>query len=216
MQFTSLDIAGYKGQPVPNTLLWQEKPATHLGIVLPGYRHSADRSDLYYAAHILTDRGADVLRVEYAYPRTNMMQLPDAEQDAWIAADARAACNKALAERPYEKITLIGKSLGTLGMGHLLADERLRGAQCVWSTPLLGVPWLVERIREVKPRSMFIVGTADGHYKPDVLKQLVEATGGRATIIEGANHGLEIPGDIDRSLRAVEQIVHELQAFLAG
>lgn len=214
MKLSSLDIVGYKDQPVPNTFIIQPGPTQHLGIILPGYRHSVDMPDLHYAGRILLDQGADLLRVEYAYTRTNFLEQPESEQDRWISSDVFAACSAGLAHRAYERMTLVGKSLGTIAMGHLLADSRFQKATCVWSTPLLTVKWLCSRIEEIHPRSLFVTGTADNFYKPDILERLVNVTKGHTCIIEGADHGLEIPGDIPKSLRALGQIVQALQEFL--
>jgi len=214
MELTSLEIAGYKNQRVPNTFFRQEKETTHLGIVLPGYRYSADRAELYFASRILLEQGVDLFRVEYAYNQTSFMKVPESEQDDWISNDVFAACNICLSQRSYEKITLIGKSLGTIAMGHLLTDSRFQSATCVWSTPMLTVEWLPKQIEQVKPRSLFIVGTADNYYKPEILKKLVEATKGRVVGIDRATHALEIPGSISESLDVLNRIVKELQGFL--
>jgi hypothetical protein len=40
MDLKTLDALGYKDQKVPNTFVIQSKPMGHLGIILPGYRHS--------------------------------------------------------------------------------------------------------------------------------------------------------------------------------
>jgi len=214
MQLTSLKIPGYKDQPVPNTFYRQDSETRQLGIVLPGFRHSADRAELYYGARILLEKGADVLRAEYTYYETDYVKVSDDEQYDWISKDASAVGNAGLAQRPYERITLLGKSLGTIAMGHLLGDPRFRTATCVWFTPVLTDPMMVDRIQQVKPRSLFIIGTADHYYQPDVLKSLVAATQGRATVIDGANHGLEIPGSIPQSLDTLNRIVTDLQEFL--
>jgi hypothetical protein len=214
MEFKALDVTGYKNRRVPNTFVVQPKPALHLGIILPGYRHSADMADLHYAGRILLDQGADLLRLEYVYYRTDFMDQPERERDKWISTDVLAACNAALSCRPYSKITLVGKSLGTLAMGHLLADSRFQAAACVWSTPLLTVKWLCSRIEQIRPRSLFIVGTADHFYQPEILKRLEDVTLGHSLVIQGADHGLEVPGSIPRSLQALDQIVQALQEFL--
>jgi pimeloyl-ACP methyl ester carboxylesterase len=215
MELSSLDVIGYKNQQVPNTFIIQPSPTQHLGIILPGYRHSADMADLHYAGRILLEQGADLLRVEYAYYRTDFMEQPDSEQDKWISNDVFAICNTALSHRSYNQITLVGKSLGTIAMGHLLADSRFQSATCVWSTPLLTVEWLRSRIEQVHPRSLFIIGTADKFYKPDILKHLEFVTKGRAVVIEGAHHGLEVTDSISKSLSALNQIVQALQEFLS-
>ena len=214
VRLSSLDIVGYKNQPVPNTFITQPKPTQHLGIVLPGYRYSVEMAPLYYAGRILLDQGADVLRIEYAYYRTDFLKQPENEQDRWLSRDVFAACDAGLSYRPYEKITLVGKSLGTIAMGHLLNDSRFQEATCVWLTPLLPVEWLRARIEQIHPRSLFMIGTADQFYKPDILKHLELVTKGYSIVIEDANHGLEIPGDIPKSLAALNQMVQALQEFL--
>ena len=99
-------------------------------------------------------------------------------------------------------------------MGHLLADSLFQSATCIWETPLLTVEWLCSRIEQIHPRSFFVIGTADKFYQPDILKHLEYVTQGQSMIIEGANHALEIPGDIPKSLIVLNQIVQALRAFL--
>ena len=214
VSLNSLDIVGYKNKPVPNTFITQSTATKRLGIVLPGLRYSAEMAPLYYAARILLDQGADVLRVEYEYYRTDFLQQPESEQDQWISSDVFGACNAGLSYRSYEKITLIGKSLGTIAMGHLLGDKRFQKATCIWETPLLTVEWLCSRIEQVHPHSLFVIGTADRFYKPDILKRLELITKGSSLVIEDANHGLEIPGDITKSIKALEQMAQAFQEFL--
>lgn len=214
MELKTLAAPGYKGQQVPNTFVTQPNPTGHLGIILPGYRHSADMADLHYAGRILMEQGADLLRVEYRYYQTDYLNQSETEQNQRISEDVFAVCNACLAFRLYDKITLVGKSLGTRGMGFLLGDERFQKAGCVWSTPPLTNEWLCSRIEQIRPRSLFMMGTADDYYKPEKLKHLAGVTNGRAVIIEGANHGLEVPESIPKSLVGLGQIVQALQAFL--
>ena len=215
MELSSLDVIGHRNQQVPNTFIAPPSPTHHLGIILPGYRYSAEMAPLYYAGRILLEQGADLLRVEYAYYRTDFSEQPEIEQDKWISSDVYAACNRVLSHRSYEKITVVGKSLGTVAMGHLLGDSRFQRATCVWFTPLLTLDWLCSRIEQTHPRSLFIMGTADRFYKPEILKHLEDITNGSSIVIEGANHPLEIPGDIPKSLTVLNQIVQALREFLS-
>ena len=214
MELKTLDALGYKDQKVPNTFVVQSNPTGHLGIILPGYRHSADMADLHYAGRILMEQGADLLRAEYLYYQTDYLNQTESGQNQRISEDVFAVCNACLAFRPYDRITLVGKSLGTKGMGFLLGDERFQKADCVWSTPPLTTEWLYSRIEQIHPRSLFIFGTADDYYKPEILQHLVSVTNGRSVVIEGANHGLEVPESISRSLQGLGQIVRGLQEFL--
>lgn len=210
----SFDILGYKNQPVPNTFFAQPTPTQHLGIILPGYRYPPEMPPLYYAGRILLEGGADLLRIEYTYYRTDFPKQPEREQDKWLSGDVFAACEAALSRHSYEKITLIGKSMGTIAMGQLLADPRFQSAICVWLTPLLTMDWLCSRIEQIHPRSLFVIGTADKFYQPEILNRLEHITAGRSLVIDSANHALEIPGDIPGSLAVLNQIVQALQEFL--
>jgi pimeloyl-ACP methyl ester carboxylesterase len=216
METQCLDVIGFRARRIPNTYITQDHPALHIGIILPGYSHTVDRPDLHYAGRVLLESGADLLQVEYAYDHTSFKDSTSAEQNDWIAMDVFAACNAVLAQKAYHKITLVGKSLGTLGMGYLLADKRYQSAHCIWLTPLLTHTWLVKRIEEVHPRSLFIMGTADFFYLPEVFQNLVAITNGQSLVIEGMNHGLEIPDNVSASLKALEQIVQAIQVFVAA
>ena len=212
--FHSLKVVGYHDQPVPNTYITHSDRSTHLALFLPGYRFPVDMPPMHFTRRILLEQGADIFSVEYAYNRTNFMDLPQSEQDRWISTDVFAACNTVLAQHPYEKITLVGKSIGTLAMAHLLADHRFQRATCLWLTPLLTVDWLCSRIEQVRPHSLFIIGTSDRYYQPAILKQLEKVTDGHAVLIQDASHLLEIAGDIQKSILALSQIMQSIQEFL--
>lgn len=214
MELRSLDVVGYQNQLVHTTFIASPNPTGHLGIILPGYRYPVEMPPLHYAGRVLLEQGADVLRVEYAYNRTDFIKQPESEQDEWISSDVFAACEAGLSQRSYEKITLAGKSLGTIAIGHLLTDERFQTADCIWFTPILTVEWLLSRIEQTHPRSLFVIGTEDQFYKPDLLKHLETVTNGQAVVIEGVDHSLEIPNSISGSLIALNQIVQALQKFL--
>lgn len=214
MDQISMDVLGYNHRQVPNSMFRHGKPVNHLGIILPGYRHTADMPDLYYAGRILLAKGADVLRVDYAYDKTDFMEKTEQEQADWLNADVKAACEAALKKRSYGKITIIGKSLGSLAMGHLLNEKAMETFHCVWSTPLLTNDWLCSQIMKYHPRSLFIIGTEDKFYHPVILDELVRGTHGKAVVLNGVNHGLEIPNDILGTLDALAQIVKAVLEFI--
>lgn len=213
---SSLPIAGYRDLPVPNTFVRQPGETDHLALILPGYAYPCEMPALYYPAALLLSLGADVLHVRYAYNENpDFRALPEPEQDAWLFADVAAATAAALAQRPYQRVTLVGKSLGTLAMGHLLAtDSRLAGAYCVWLTPLLSDATLVAQMRQHCRRAFFVIGTADSEYDAATLAELRQATGGDALVVEGAHHGLEISDDLERSILVMRDLVAALRIFL--
>jgi hypothetical protein len=213
-----LEIADAGGDPVPHTFLRQPGEADHLALVLPGTGYTGRMALLHYPTRLLLDAGADALRLEYDYLRRPAFRaLPDAAQERRFFGDVEAAARAALARRPYARLTLIGKSVGTLGMGHLLDALEPAGVAtaAVWLTPLLRDEGLRRRIAAHRPPSVFVIGTADPHYDPALLEEVRGATGGRAVLVEGADHGLECPGDVWGSLRALERTLRAVAALAA-
>ncbi|QBD82405.1 hypothetical protein EPA93_43105 [Ktedonosporobacter rubrisoli] len=214
-EMITLDIAGYHGERVPNTFWRQEKEAEHIAVILPGIGYTCQMPLLFYATRVLQDQGADVLWVEYNQ-RADFKAQAGAELAQLLNADVGAACQAVLTQRKYRQITIIGKSLGTLAMGALLTtDPRLAQAKAVWLTPLLSRAALCAQIISYGRRSLLVIGTADGHYDPAPLAEIQTATHSELLVIAGANHGMEIAGDVLQSLRAMEQIMQALQTFLS-
>ena len=214
---TTLTIGGYRDEQVPNRLQRPEGAIDHLAVLLPGYGYTLDMPLFYYAEHLLLERGWDVLRVEYAYnTRPEFQTLPKPERDRWLLADTTAAWRAALGLRTYERVVLIGKSLGTRAMGYLLtvADPH-PNVGAVWLTPLLGEEQLRKQIQQYGGPSLFVIGTADPHFDPVVLEKMQVATIGEAVVVRNADHGMDIPGDPIASVRAIERVVEALGRFLA-
>jgi pimeloyl-ACP methyl ester carboxylesterase len=215
-----LSITGYDGAAVPNTFLRQRGETEHLGILLPGFAYGCDRPLLYYPGRLLDELGADVLRLEAVYtldapPASGMVSH---ELVRRVQADAAAVSRAALAKRPYRRLTIVGKSLGTLAMTALLALSGLpETTEAVWLTPVLGV--LLER-RQLAPlaasrvRSLVAIGTSDPFYDEARLAQWRAATGAEEEVVVGADHALEIPGDVVASVQELERLMRAMRAFL--
>lgn len=212
-----LSISGYRGQQVPNEFLQQDQSSRHLAILLPGLGYSTDMPLMYYPAELLLNNQTDVLYVQYDYKHQEGYQAASMEARMnWLFEDASAACKAGLAQRPYTHITMIGKSLGTLAIGHLLTTQQgLQNARCVWLTPVLGIGSLLSQVTQEKRAALFVIGTADRHYDGALLKEAEQATGGQSLVIEGADHSLEFPKDLPRTLNALQQVMQAVEQFLS-
>lgn len=213
---TALEISGYRGEPVPNTFFQQYQETRHAALLLPGLGYTCQMPLFYYPTLLLQALGADVLCVDYAYNRRPDFQtLPPPEQARWLYTDVAAAYNSILSQRSYEQVTVIGKSLGTLAMGHLLTTEALRmDTKAIWLTPLLKNEALRAQIQRYGQHSLFVIGTADPHYSAAYLAEVQAATQGERVVVEGADHSLVINGDVFKTLQAMDQIMHAVQKFL--
>jgi hypothetical protein len=213
-----LDIAGYQGRPVPNEFVRPEAGANRLAIFLPGFAYTCDMPLFYYAERLCLALGIDVLRVEYAYNTVpGFLSLPDGETDRWLAADVTAAYRAALAQGPYRELILIGKSIGTVAMASLLTmDDRFADpVRAVWLTPAFRLPNLTVQMTRCPDPSLIVIGDVDHHYDPAALARLREATNPEVLVISGADHSLEIRGDLAASITALGQTMQTVEHFLA-
>ena len=215
---TVLSIQGYRGEPVPNRFQRPEGATDRLAVLLPGLGYTLDMPLFYYTEDLVLARGWDILRVEYAYNRPEFQEMPQAERARWLLADATAAYRAGLAQGQYESIALIGKSLGTLAMGHLLtmADQPAAASRAVWLTPLLGNDRLREQIGRFGGPSLFVIGTADPHYDAAILEEVRAATDGETVVVPDADHGMDVPGDAVASVHAVARVVAALAEIPSG
>ena len=215
--FKTLEIAGYRNEPVSNTFLRQDEAARQVAIVLPGVGYTCHMPLLYYPSQVLLASGMDVLWVEYNYiRRPDYRALSDAEQKRWLFTDVTVACQAALAQRSYQQVTLVGKSLGTVAMSHLLAtDARFARSRLVWLTPVLRNDQVRAQILRSGSRGLVAIGTADPFYDPTYLADLQAAAKSEVVVVDGANHSLEIAGNVQQSLQILDRVTRAIQAFVS-
>ena len=215
--FKTLGIAGYRNEPVPNTFLRQDEAARELAVVLPGVGYTCHMPLLYYPSQALLTLGMDVLWVEYNYiRRPDYRALADAEQKQWLFTDVAAACQAAVTQRSYQQVTLVGKSLGTVAMSRLLAtDTRFAKSRLVWLTPVLRNDDVRAQILRGGSRALVAIGTADPFYDPEYLADLQAAAKSEVVIVDGADHSLEVAGDVLQSLQILERVTRAIRAFVS-
>ncbi len=215
MRTTTLAIHGYRDEPVPNRFHRQDLEADHLALVLPGFGYSCDMPLRYCTVSHLLDVDADVLQVDYAYDRRpDYRSLVADERLRWLRADVAAAWQAAVAQRPYRRFTAVGKSLGTRALPELLAAEpRLQDAQTIWFTPVWHEDAVFEHLRGGAHPALVVIGTADPAYDAARVEALRAVSGCAVLVIPDAEHALEVPGDVVRSVQAVEQALRAVQRF---
>jgi hypothetical protein len=207
-----LEIRSNDTSLVPNTFISQES-SNHLAIIFPGLGYNADMPLLYYTTSVLSKQGADVLQLRYTYQNEAFQSLAEQAQYQKIIADCSAAHAVAIKQRSYSRITLVGKSLGTLALGHLLTQSDISSTKFVWLTPLFRNEPLRKQLTSRKHQALFVIGTKDPHYKADVLNEVENKTGGESLVVQNANHSLEVEGVLE-SVAITEQYVGSLSAFL--
>src|SRR5579875_3712458 len=151
----TLDFQGYRQEAVPNLFFQQDEPAEQAALVLPGRGYSCQGPVLSYPRLELLARGMDVLCVEYTQ-HTGFSSLADQELLRCSIADAEAAYRALMSQRAYQRIALVGKSLGTMVMARLLTTLSLsEPVLTAWLTPVLNFERVRTQMKEI-PGPTFI------------------------------------------------------------
>lgn len=212
---TNLEIHGYEGRRIENRFFQQEGASETLGLIYPGLRYTSDMPLLYYTTKLLTERGSDVLQLWADYTSPDYQSRPPKQRAAWLRADGQALLRAGQKQRNYSELVLIGKSIGTLILTELIIHGDMpKNSTLIWLTPLFHLEHVVEAARQSPGPALFIGGGQDPSYTQEGVAQITDLPNVTTIRIAGANHSLEIPGDLPRSLRAMEEIAQGIDNFL--
>ncbi len=216
----SLPIDGYRGLAVKNVLFRREVPSDHLVFIFPDVRYPSSAPLLYYTRELLLAGGADVLAVDFDYP--------EEPRNLHFLDDVVGIYETAELYHPFERLTLVGKALGTLAAAYLVREDKLpEQAELVWIGPPADAPSVLETLRQCRYRSLVVAGSCDGSHPSVGLKARATAFGERAELLElrsndrltvhlfeGSDDNLERPGEPLVSLELLGSYVHLLADFL--
>ena len=211
-----LTIKGYDGKPLKNRLYMQPEQTRKIALIFPGLAYNSTMPLLHYSIQAILAAGINVLSVDYDYSNNQeFLQQSLRGKSEWLTGDVEAAVEFVTKKEKQEIVCLAGKSLGTLALGHLLETQKdLRNAKTIWLTPLIKNPDLMEQMLAYMKDAIMVIGTSDSQYDSDIIDRLNANTQLGGIVVDGANHSLEIEGDVTKSLRVLMQIVTIIQQFL--
>ena len=211
-----LDIKGHGDKPLKNRLIRLSDDTQKVALVFPGLAYNSTMPLLHYSIQAIIASGINVLTVDYDYSNNpEFLKQSIRSRSDWMIGDIEAALKVITEQENQEVVCLTGKSLGTLALGHLLeTHENLRDAKTIWLTPLIKNPELMEQMLSHMKDAVLVIGTKDTHYDSDIIDRLNATTLLRGIVVDGANHGLEIEGNVTKSLQVLMQIVTIIQQFL--
>jgi len=202
------------GRPLMHKYYPQDGKPAGLLVVFPGAHYGPEGPLLYYPRELLRHAGWDTLDVSYGF-QTRMAEIK-AETLEGVLTESSEAIKLAMAQRGYDRVGLLGKSLGAGVIAHLCRGEpRLACARAAYLTPPLGTPFFDPIVSETQQPTFLAIGTADRFYNVDALDALKSAKTFQTTTIEGADHHMSFPGDLESSLRVLQKVVHEVVGFFA-
>jgi hypothetical protein len=167
-------------------------------VVVPGGSFGPMAGLLLYAGAVPGRRGATVHR--HAWTREPSDPFVPAIE-GWVRAELVPLLD-AVGGSPL----LIGKSLGTNGAA--LAAER--GLPAVWLTPVLTVPWIATAMGAATAPFLLVGGTADALWDGELARRLSP----HVLEVEGADHGMQLPGPLIDTIAVLGRLVGAMEEFL--
>lgn len=173
-------------------------------ILLPGAGYGPDAPLLWFARAAALAQGLNVLSVDDTFDGGG------GDPHAWVEARLNAAIQHVADPRP----ALVAKSLTTLSSP---IAARL-GLVAVWLTPLINPAGtslsaaVVDGLKAATAPSLLIGGMADPSWDGNLARRFPIAS---VIEIPGADHSLQVPGDIEGSLDALRDVARAIGTFLS-
>jgi pimeloyl-ACP methyl ester carboxylesterase len=123
-----------------------------------------------------------------------------------VLTDVLPALDRVTEEHPAATPLLIGKSLGSYAS--VVAADRALPA--VWLTPVLTATWVTDALRRSTAPFLLVGGTADGMWDGDLARELTP----HVLEVEGADHGMFVPGRLAGCAEVLGRVVTAVEDFL--
>jgi hypothetical protein len=170
-------------------------------VVIPGGRHGPGTPLLMYGGDVAERAGATVHRHSWSSRQWPNYERPEIE--GWVCGEVTPLLDT-IGGRPL----LLAKSLGTNAAA--LAAERSLPA--VWFTPLLTAPWVVAALERAAAPFLLVGGTADNFWDGPLARRLSP----HVLEVEGADHGMYVPGPMTASVAVLGRVVAAVEEFLTA
>jgi len=173
----------------------------NLAILFPGVSYNTDQPLFYYAELKYYLKGYKIIKIDYG----------DCLQTATSFDKGIESIKEFVAKQvsdidfsAYQDIVFISKSVGSIIAGWLENELNAEQIRHIYLTP---IEKTLEYISSGKNISIVIAGTDDKYLASSVLKEHCADENVRLELIEGADHSLEVPGDMSVNIDILKRIV---------
>lgn len=178
-----------------------DRGADRWAVILPGAMYLPDAPLLWFAREACLAAGRNVLAVWDTFDQRT-------DPQRWVDERLEAALDRVADKTPL----IIAKSLTTLAA----ADVARCGVPAAWLTPLIGragTPYatvVIDGLRASAAPCLLIGGTADPSWDSAVAHSIPRA---RVVEVADADHTLQVPGNVARSIDALRTIAEAIEVF---
>jgi len=187
-----------------------------LGLVFSGVGYNYRNPLLYYSKELLVQHGCDYVGVDFKYyADPSFRSLSDDERYKRLSDDNDKVLDEARRLAPeYERIFLVGKSMGTSTVRNCLKDQEiLKKAVIILFTP--GGEWneFILELLELDNPTLVVGSLADKLYTVPNLPRLREKKNLTLHELQNANHSLEV-NNVQEDLTALKEIMRVEERFV--
>ena len=211
MKITTIDweLGDFK---IPATFYKQEN-SRGLLVVYPGGGYPSMGPALYYPTNLYLDKKYDVLSLEYDFKRFNY----EGDRDVFLKDLGNFIFNKINLNFKTDQVHLIAKSIGTriIALTYEALPEELKAKiqKVTLLTPVWNQSATLDKLLAIGDKSFHVIGTADNLYDQKV-EEILSQNSIRFLTIAYADHGLDIEGDVSKSIHELEKMTSEIQKFI--
>ncbi len=198
-----------KNKRFPFRLIEQKGQTTNLVIVLPGAGYTTQAPLLHFTTGIFYSKGFDVLHINYGFSREEMAEL-NAED---FTRNVYHSIEDAIKDKNYSHLYIVAKSIGTIALSGLLHKTVFHKAKAVWLTPLLQRDDVFHSMVNSEQERLCIIGDRDHCFIEKRFEQLKNNDDLTFSLVEGANHALEIDGEPIKSIDILKSVMFEMAEF---
>lgn len=185
----------------------------HLGVVLSGRGYGPLGPVLHYPRLVLQQAGGDVRTV--VNPELDQHGNEDDEWRQFFGNVGAQVSGFIRATEP-RRVTFIAKSLGTIALANIEVDlpSSVDVVEAIWLTPLFGRDDVRSGAIARGWRSLIVAGAADPYHDQDGHAAVSEAIAAQSLVLPGADHSLEVEGDIRATLEGHRRLVDHVIDFV--
>lgn len=208
-------VYGYRNDVLPLKLAVPLATPRAVALLLPGAAYTQDRPLLTAARDVLVGQGAECLLSERYYGMDRALSaLTGEDRESCLATDSGALGRASFERAAGRPVWLVGKSIGTTCLAHVLKQvPDLAASPMAWLTPLWKDDFVYKAIAAGGERSLVLIGTADPQYDATIAEKLVKKKV-QVVVVEGADHSMVVAGNTAATDGAVATLRSRLQALV--
>lgn len=185
----------------------------HLALVLQGGGAGPYTAPILVPSLALEESGAKVVVVPYPEVRPPSLEREDARD---FDEQVTAAIRKIVGARTWSRITFVAKSRGTLYLAAASEPLPCDRVDAIWVTPLLGLDFVREGVLSKSWPSLIVAGGADPYHDAAAHAEVCRLIAAQQIVIEGADHGLVVAGDVRRTVDGFRELADASLAFASS